>query len=100
MKWDNTNISTLYLLAIYTHSDVSCIRDLRKTPHLSMLKALRRDAFRVVHDNWGINPGGVRMYIHYQPSYCKLVTRPSPIHLYIIVQTTSTCISSTRATSV
>ncbi|KAJ8593742.1 scavenger mRNA decapping enzyme [Rhizopogon salebrosus TDB-379] len=69
MKWDDTNISTLYLLAIYTHSDVSCIRDLRKTPHLSMLKALKRDASRVVHDNWGINPGGVRMYIHYQPSY-------------------------------
>ncbi|KAG2367752.1 scavenger mRNA decapping enzyme [Suillus spraguei] len=69
MKWDTTNVSTLYLLALYTHSDVHCMRDLRKKPHLEMLKTLRRDASRVVQDKWGIDRGGVRMYIHYQPSY-------------------------------
>ncbi|KAG1904657.1 scavenger mRNA decapping enzyme [Suillus fuscotomentosus] len=69
MKWDTTNVSDLYLLAIYTHSDVHCMRDLRKKPHLEMLKNLRRDAWRVVQNKWGIGRGGVRMYIHYQPSY-------------------------------
>lgn len=69
MEWDTTNVSTLYLLALYTHSDVHCMRDLRKKPHLGMLKNLRRDAWRVVQDKWGINYGGVRMYVHYQPSY-------------------------------
>ncbi|KAG1754784.1 HIT-like domain-containing protein [Suillus paluster] len=54
------NVSTLYLLALYTHSDVSCMRDLRKKHHLGMLKTLRRDARRVVQD---------KMYVHYQPSY-------------------------------
>ncbi|KAG0707561.1 HIT-like domain-containing protein [Suillus ampliporus] len=68
MKWDSTNVSALYLLAIYTHSDISCMRDLRKN-HLGMLKTLRRDAWRVVQDKWGIGRGGVRMYVHYQPSY-------------------------------
>lgn len=69
MKWDTTNVSTLYLLALYTHSDVHCMRDLRKKLHLGMLKKLQRDAWRVVQDKWGIGHGGVRMYIHYQPSY-------------------------------
>lgn len=69
MKWDTTNVSTLYLLALYTHTDVNCMRDLRKRPHLEMLKTLRRDATRVLQDKWGIGRGGVRMYIHYQPSY-------------------------------
>lgn len=69
MKWDTTNISNLYLLALYRHTDVHCMRDLRKKPHLGMLKTLRRDAWRVVQDKWGIGRGGVRMYIHYQPSY-------------------------------
>ncbi|KAG1885449.1 scavenger mRNA decapping enzyme [Suillus subluteus] len=69
MKWDTTNVSALYLLALYTHSDVHCMRDLRKKPHLSMLKTLRRDAWKVVQDKWGIGRGGVRMYVHYQPSY-------------------------------
>ena len=92
MKWDTTDVSALYLLALYTHYDISCIRDLRKTPHLPMLKALRRDASRVVHDNWGISPGGVRMYIHYQPSYCEFVTldrrslsyRADHFHVHIV----------------
>ncbi|KAG2044480.1 scavenger mRNA decapping enzyme [Suillus americanus] len=69
MKWDTANVSALYLLALYTHSDVHCMRDLRKVPHLGMLKTLRRDAWKVVQDKWGIGRGGVRMYIHYQPSY-------------------------------
>jgi m7GpppX diphosphatase len=47
------------------------MRDLRKKPHLGMLKNLRRDAWRVVQDKWGIGHGGVRMYVHYQPSYCE-----------------------------
>ncbi|KAG1757076.1 HIT-like domain-containing protein [Suillus lakei] len=48
MKWDTTNVSTLYLIALYTHSDIHCMRDLRRKTHLGMLKTLRRDTWRVL----------------------------------------------------
>jgi hypothetical protein len=36
-----------------------------------MLRAIRREGSRVVKEKWGIGEGGLRMYVHYQPSYCE-----------------------------
>ncbi|KAI0746574.1 scavenger mRNA decapping enzyme [Daedaleopsis nitida] len=68
MKWDLTTLSSLYLVAIAFNRSVRSLRDLNKT-HLGMLKSIRREAARVVQERWGLAPGSLRMFIHYQPSY-------------------------------
>jgi m7GpppX diphosphatase len=37
-----------------------------------MLNQIRRQARNVV-ERWGIQRGGLRLYVHYQPSYCVLL---------------------------
>jgi len=74
MKWDLSNISSLYLVAITTAKEIRCLRDLRKR-HLPMLKGIRKQAYRVVNERWGLNSGSLRFYIHYQPSYCMSVIK-------------------------
>ncbi|KAI0938862.1 hypothetical protein AcV5_000448 [Taiwanofungus camphoratus] len=70
MKWDLTTVSSLYLLAIAFSRSIRSLRDLRKT-HLGMLKSIRKEAARVVMDRWGLEQGSLRMFVHYQPSYCE-----------------------------
>ena len=73
MKWDLSNVSTLYLVAITTSRDIRCLRDLRKQ-HLPMLRGIRKQASTVVHEKWKLEPDNLRFYIHYQPSYCMQFT--------------------------
>lgn len=70
LKWDRKTVNSLYLVAIAHSKDVKSLRDLTKQ-HIPMLEAIREEAYRVVEKNWGIGPGGLRFYIHYQPSYCE-----------------------------
>ena len=69
MKWDLTTLSSLYLVAISFNREIRSLRDLNKN-HLGMLTSIRREAARVVKERWGLPPGSLRMFIHYQPSYC------------------------------
>lgn len=69
-KWDRNTLSALYLVAIARSSSIKSLRDLRKE-HIPMLKSIKREGTRVVQMRWGIQPGGLRFYIHYQPSYCQ-----------------------------
>ena len=69
MKWDLTTLSSLYLVAISFNRGIRSLRDLTKA-HLPMLNSIRREGARVVHERWGLAPGFLRMFIHYQPSYC------------------------------
>ena len=75
MKWDLTNVSTLYLTALTLRNDIKTLRDLRRQ-HLPMLKGMRREATRIVKERWGLENGSLRFYVHYQPSYCKLRITP------------------------
>ncbi|RPD65267.1 scavenger mRNA decapping enzyme [Lentinus tigrinus ALCF2SS1-7] len=68
MKWDLTTLSSLYLVAIAFNRSIRTLRDLTKA-HLGMLTSIRREAAKVVHERWGLAPGSLRMFIHYQPSY-------------------------------
>ncbi|KAJ7224329.1 scavenger mRNA decapping enzyme, partial [Mycena pura] len=68
MKWDLHTVSSLYLIAIVRDHEIRSLRDLR-TRHIPLLKSIRREAFTIVRDKWDIEAGGLRMYIHYQPSY-------------------------------
>ncbi|KAF9077900.1 scavenger mRNA decapping enzyme [Rhodocollybia butyracea] len=69
MKWDLHTISSLYLLVIARDPGLRSLRDLRGDVHLRLLKSIRKEAYRVVGERWGIERGGLRMFIHYQPSY-------------------------------
>lgn len=72
MKWDLNTISSLYLVAITQDRTIRSLRDLRKH-HVGLLKSIRVEAARVVQAKWGLGNGSLRMFIHYQPSYCKCV---------------------------
>lgn len=72
MKWDLITISSLYLVAITQDRTIRSLRDLRKH-HVGLLKSIRLEATRVVQAKWGLGNGSLRMFIHYQPSYCKRV---------------------------
>jgi len=68
MKWDLTNVSTLYLMAIALNRDIRCLRDLRRE-HIPMLNQIRSEATRIVQKRWKLPPHSLRFYVHYQPSY-------------------------------
>jgi m7GpppX diphosphatase len=71
MKWDLKTISSLYLVSIVKDRTIRSMRDLRKC-HLGLLKDIRREAALIVYEKWGLGYGSLRIYVHYQPSYCKL----------------------------
>lgn len=73
MKWDPAGpISSLYLLAIVFDASIRSLRDLRGGPdgHVEMLEEIRDRASSIAKERWGLARGALRMYIHYQPSYC------------------------------
>jgi m7GpppX diphosphatase len=69
MKWDLKTISSLYLVALVQDRAIRSLRDLNRT-HLGLLKGIRREASRIVKERWELGSGSLRMYVHYQPSYC------------------------------
>ncbi|KAL1717115.1 HIT-like domain-containing protein [Schizophyllum commune] len=69
MKWDLSTISSLYICAIARVEGLRSIRDLRGE-HIPLLKGIQREATRVVAEKWpAVGAGGLRMFIHYQPTY-------------------------------
>ncbi|KAF7370656.1 Scavenger mrna decapping enzyme [Mycena sanguinolenta] len=72
MKWDLHTTGSLYLIAIARDGNLRSLRDLRGSKslgHIALLKSIRREASIIAQEKWGIEQGGLRMYIHYQPSY-------------------------------
>ena len=76
MKWDKTTLSSFYLLAIAQDRTIRSLRDLRKQ-HVPLLQGIRDEATRIAQEKYGLRNGLLRMYIHYQPSYCTLSFCPS-----------------------
>ncbi|KAK1222105.1 hypothetical protein PQX77_015029 [Marasmius sp. AFHP31] len=68
MKWDMHTIGSLYLVAIMRSSTIRSLRDLRGE-HVQLLKSIRNEAYKTAGEKWGISQGGLRLFIHYQPSY-------------------------------
>ena len=79
MKWDLATVSSLYLVAIARDQNqagetglrhIHSMRDLRRGD-LPWLKKIRREASKIMKERWNLSDGGVRFFIHYQPSYCE-----------------------------
>ncbi|RXW18165.1 hypothetical protein EST38_g7689 [Candolleomyces aberdarensis] len=68
MKWDLKTVSSLYLVVLVQDRTIRSLRDLKKS-HLPLLKSIHAQAEKVVSQKWGLGPGSLRMYVHYQPSY-------------------------------
>lgn len=69
-KWDCVTISQLYLVALVHTNEIKSMRDLRKS-HIGILKSIRREVTRVSQEKWGIGKDALRLFVHYQPSYCE-----------------------------
>ncbi|TRM57522.1 HIT-like domain-containing protein [Schizophyllum amplum] len=71
MKWDLKTVSSLYICAITRQETIKSLRDLRSS-HIPLLKAIQREAVRIVQEKWpSVGAGGLRMFIHYQPTYYR-----------------------------
>ena len=85
LKWDQTSMSALvsppvrlekglnreYLSVLVRTRAIRSLRDLTKH-HLPLLNAIRAETRRVVQDKFGVDDNKIRLFVHYQPSYCEL----------------------------
>lgn len=70
LKWDGTTMAALYLTALVRDGSIRSLRDLKKK-HVALLKDIRRQAYATVAEKYGVGPGELRLFVHYQPSYCE-----------------------------
>jgi m7GpppX diphosphatase len=68
IKWDQINLSNLYLLAIVRSLDIKCLRDLT-TEHLPLLDNILMQSKNIAKDKFGVDSHHLRFFIHYHPSY-------------------------------
>lgn len=68
-KWDQLNMTMLYLQCIVHNRNIKCLRDLIPS-HLPMLKNIRKNAEAAAMKKYGVAKGDLRMFVHYQPSFC------------------------------
>jgi len=68
MKWDLTNVASLYLVALMLLPDIKSLRDLNRS-HIPLLRSIRREAANAVESRWGLQATELRLFVHYQPSY-------------------------------
>ena len=92
MKWDLSTISSLYLVALVRDQSIRSLRDLRRQ-HIGLLAGIQAEGEKVAQEKWGLGKGSLRMYVHYQPSYCtcsedSLVKNTNPysdhFHVHIV----------------
>ncbi|OAV88399.1 hypothetical protein PTTG_06058 [Puccinia triticina 1-1 BBBD Race 1] len=68
LKWDQTTLSSLYLLCIVRNRQIHSLRDLCPS-HLGMLRAIRARASESIEKKFNVPARELRMFVHYQPSY-------------------------------
>jgi m7GpppX diphosphatase len=61
----------MYCVAICHRRDVASLRELR-AQHLPLLRNMRDKGLAAIQGRYGIPPGQVRAWLHYQPSYYHL----------------------------
>lgn len=71
LKWDQSNLNNLYLVVLVHRRDIHSVRDLRKE-HLGLLQRIRDTVLEIVPTTYpGIASDDLRLFVHYQPSYCR-----------------------------
>lgn len=84
LKWDQTSMKALvratsdarsdaesqYLTVLVQNKSIRSLRDL-SPDHLPLLNKIRDTTRQVVKDRFGVEKDKIRLFVHYQPSYCK-----------------------------
>ncbi|KNZ62205.1 uncharacterized protein VP01_12g6 [Puccinia sorghi] len=68
LKWDQSTLSSLYLLCIVKNRGIQSLRDLRPS-HLGMLQGIRARGSAAIENKYKVCARELRMFVHYQPSY-------------------------------
>ncbi|KAK7471421.1 hypothetical protein BaRGS_00035909 [Batillaria attramentaria] len=71
MKWNRSDLESLYLVAIVHKHGIHSIRDLRRE-HLPLLKNILVKGKAAIKEKFNIPGSKLRIYFHYQPSYGHL----------------------------
>ncbi|KAK7093810.1 m7GpppX diphosphatase-like [Littorina saxatilis] len=71
MKWNRTDLDSLYLVAIVHKHGVHSMRHLT-AQHLPLLKNVLEKGKKAIKGQFGIPSSKLRIYFHYQPSYSHL----------------------------
>lgn len=92
LKWDQTSVSALvsplsrppshqgtkltfhldtiqYLTVIVNTRSIRSLRDLQPS-HIHLLKDIKAQAHAIAKNKFGVPTGKLRLFVHYQPSYC------------------------------
>eukprot|EP01102_Stenamoeba_stenopodia_P014055 TRINITY_DN4638_c0_g1_i1.p1 TRINITY_DN4638_c0_g1~~TRINITY_DN4638_c0_g1_i1.p1 ORF type:complete len:340 (+),score=85.42 TRINITY_DN4638_c0_g1_i1:31-1020(+) len=70
-KWDRSNTSMVYCLAIARRRNIRSLRDLNET-HLPLLKNLRDKGTSIICNKFGLQANQLRVLVHYYPSFYHL----------------------------
>uniref|UniRef100_A0A914YD79 m7GpppX diphosphatase n=1 Tax=Panagrolaimus superbus TaxID=310955 RepID=A0A914YD79_9BILA len=71
IKWDGTDVETLYYQAIVQRRDIGSVRELTKE-HIPLLKAIRDKSTEIISEKFGLNTSQLKFYFHYHPTYFHL----------------------------
>jgi m7GpppX diphosphatase len=63
-------MENLYLVALCRDRGIRSIRDLRAR-HLSLLRGMRDQIIKVTLERFNVPGHQLRLFFHYQPTYCK-----------------------------
>lgn len=78
LKWDGTTLPALYLTALVRDGSIRSLRDLKRG-HVGLLREIRRQAYATVKEVYGVGAGELRLFVHYQPSYCECLEPCLPV---------------------
>ncbi|KAG8458508.1 hypothetical protein KFE25_003043 [Diacronema lutheri] len=70
-KWDRTDVSSLYALALAKDRSLRSVRDLRGA-HAQVLRELRDGVVACICAKYGVPANQLRAYLHYLPSFWHL----------------------------
>ncbi|XP_003384271.1 PREDICTED: m7GpppX diphosphatase-like [Amphimedon queenslandica] len=68
LKWNSSDLNSLYLIAIVRQAGLYSVRDLRKE-HVPLLRDIQQKGKAAAEAHYGVSGNQLRFYIHYHPSY-------------------------------
>ncbi|GFX21896.1 m7GpppX diphosphatase [Trichonephila clavipes] len=79
LKWDESEKSAIYFIAICHKRNINSLRDLNAS-HLPLLKNIKNKGLDAIQMKYNIQHEKLRIFLHYQPSYYHLHVHFTSIH--------------------
>ncbi|XP_028416548.1 m7GpppX diphosphatase-like [Dendronephthya gigantea] len=68
LKWEQTQMKSLYVMAICYKHGINTLRDLNSS-HLPLLKNILQQGSEAILKTYNVYPSQLRVFVHYQPTY-------------------------------